>query len=67
MILVAAAVIFGFGLLLAFLLCRSGINEEVAAPRPADPTTTMTQPADPARCTRPDHAKPMVTQKCTNS
>jgi hypothetical protein len=49
-ILVAAAVLFGFGLLLAFLLCRSGNNEEVAAPRaPADPTTTMTQPAEPAR------------------
>lgn len=50
MILVAAAVLFGFRLQLAFLLCRSGNNEEVAAPRaPADPTTTMTQPAEPAR------------------
>jgi hypothetical protein len=49
-ILVAAAVLFGFGLQLAFLLCRSGNNEEVAAPRaPADPTTTMTQPAELAR------------------
>jgi hypothetical protein len=49
LILVAAAVLFGFGLLLGFLLGRSGNNEEVAAPRaPADPTT-MTQPAELAR------------------
>ena len=47
-ILVAAAVLFGFGLLLGFF-GRSGNNEEVAAPRaPADPTT-MTQPAELAR------------------
>jgi hypothetical protein len=49
LILVAAAVLIGFGLLLGFLLGRSGNNEEVAAPRaPADPMT-MTQPADLAR------------------
>jgi len=47
-ILVAAAVLFGFGLLLAFLVGRPGNNEEVAAPRPADPTT-MTRPAELAR------------------
>ena len=48
-ILEAADVLFGFGLLLGFLLGRSGNNEEVAAPRaPADPTT-MTQPAELAR------------------
>jgi hypothetical protein len=47
-ILVAAAVLLGFGLL-GFLLCRSGNNEGVAVPRaPADPTT-MTQPAELAR------------------
>ncbi|HEY2965882.1 MAG TPA: hypothetical protein VGJ99_06315 [Actinomycetota bacterium] len=47
-ILVAAAVLFGFGLLLGFF-GRSGNNEEVAAPcAPADPTT-MTHPAELAR------------------
>jgi hypothetical protein len=48
-ILVAASALFGFGLLLGFLLGRSGNNEEVPAPRaPADPTT-MRQPAELAR------------------
>jgi len=45
--LVGAAVVFGVGLLVGFLVGRSANEEEVAAPAPANPTTTTTQPGVP--------------------
>jgi hypothetical protein len=46
-IVAGAAVLFGVGLLLGFLLGRSANDEEVGAqPAPANPTTTTTQPTE---------------------